>query len=132
MFYLILLCTFLLARNAYTHLHVYTHKHDPRYEIGQTFEKVFGAGSLNNRVKMVYASWTISEQEYYNNTLSWLESQYGPLNKYLYVALSNTTASYYSLQPHHHSLHSHHHPVHFRHHSIQPNLSVYPQAPPFV
>jgi len=25
---------------------------------------------------MVYASWTISEQEYYNNTLAWLEQEY--------------------------------------------------------
>ena len=28
------------------------------------------------QVRMVYASWTISEQEYYNNTLAWLEQEY--------------------------------------------------------
>jgi hypothetical protein len=33
------------------------------YEISQTFENVFGSGSLNQRVRMVYASWTINQQE---------------------------------------------------------------------
>jgi hypothetical protein len=32
------------------------------YEIAQTFEKVFGHGSLNTRVRPVYASWTINLQ----------------------------------------------------------------------
>lgn len=32
------------------------------YEIAQTFEKVFGHGSINTRVRPVYASWTINLQ----------------------------------------------------------------------
>eukprot|EP00730_Choanoeca_flexa_P017862 TRINITY_DN8644_c0_g1_i1.p1 TRINITY_DN8644_c0_g1~~TRINITY_DN8644_c0_g1_i1.p1 ORF type:complete len:620 (+),score=168.54 TRINITY_DN8644_c0_g1_i1:126-1985(+) len=60
------------------------------YEIGQTFEEVFGSGSLNNRIRMVYASWTINLQTYYNNTLTWLEKTYKePINKYIY-AIANT------------------------------------------
>ena len=45
------------------------------HEIGQTFEKVFGQGSLNNKVRMVYASWSIGEMEYYNKTLAWLANE---------------------------------------------------------
>lgn len=50
----------------------WTHRRHARrcYEIAKTFEKVFGDGSLNNRVRVVYSSWTISLQEYYNNTLT--------------------------------------------------------------
>lgn len=32
------------------------------YEISQTFQKVFGAGSINKRIRPVYASWTIQLQ----------------------------------------------------------------------
>ena len=65
----------------------WTHRRHARrvYEISQTFEQVFGKGSLNNKVRMVYASWTISEQEYYNNTLAWLEQEYGPVKDYIYA-----------------------------------------------
>lgn len=57
------------------------------YEISQTFEKVFGKGSLNNRVRMVYASWGIenSIQTYFNDTLYWLQSEYGDVNQFLYA-----------------------------------------------
>jgi hypothetical protein len=53
-----------------------------RYEISQTFEKVFGEGSLDHdtgRVRMVYASWGLENnfQTYYNDTLVWLQSEYG-------------------------------------------------------
>eukprot|EP00040_Diaphanoeca_grandis_P035385 m.222362 g.222362 ORF g.222362 m.222362 type:complete len:742 (-) comp33372_c1_seq1:245-2470(-) len=65
----------------------WTHRRHARrvYEISQTFEKVFGSGSLNKRIRMVYASWTINEQEYFNNTFAWLESEVGPVNKFLYA-----------------------------------------------
>eukprot|EP01052_Picozoa_sp_SAG31_P034360 SAG31_NODE_4006_length_3672_cov_1.463196_2_plen_316_part_00 len=65
----------------------WTHRRHARrvYEIGQTFENVFGAGALNNRVRMVYASWTINQQEYYNHTLAWLAQEYGPPKEYLYA-----------------------------------------------
>ena len=65
----------------------WTHRRHARrvYEISQTFEKVFGAGSLNSKIKMVYASWTINQQEYYNNTLAWLAQEYGPVDKYIYA-----------------------------------------------
>ena len=55
------------------------------YEISKTFETVFGKDSLNKRIRMVYASWSISEQEYFNNTLAWLEGQVGPVNTFLYA-----------------------------------------------
>ena len=54
-------------------------------EISKTFETVFGKDSLNKRIRMVYASWSISEQEYFNNTLAWLEGQVGPVNTFLYA-----------------------------------------------
>jgi hypothetical protein len=65
----------------------WTHRRHARrvYEIAQTFSKVFGAGSLNTRIRPVYASWTISLSEYYNNTLAWLAAEYGPVDKYLYA-----------------------------------------------
>ena len=65
----------------------WTHRRHARrvFEISQTFEKVFGAGALGNRVRMVYASWTINQQEYYNNTLAWLAAEYGAPSKFLYA-----------------------------------------------
>lgn len=65
----------------------WTHRRHARrvYEISQTFESVFGQGSLNKRVRMVYASWTINMQEYYNNTLAWLAQEYGPAKNYVYA-----------------------------------------------
>ncbi len=63
------------------------------YEISRTFQSVFGEGSLathsnpNGRVRMVYASWGLESmfQNYYNDTLSWLEAEYGPVSDYLYA-----------------------------------------------
>ena len=60
------------------------------FEIGQTFERVFGAGSLHpdsGRVRMVYASWGNSGQfqTYFNDTLSWLAATHGPLDAWLYA-----------------------------------------------
>jgi hypothetical protein len=59
----------------------WTHRRHARrvYEIGKTFESVFGPGSMNTRIRPVYASWTISIDEYYNNTLAWLAAEYGPV-----------------------------------------------------
>ena len=70
----------------------WTHRRHARrvYEIAQTFESVFGAGSLNTRVRPVYASWTISLQEYYNNTLSWLEAVTGKPIKENMFAIAGT------------------------------------------
>jgi hypothetical protein len=60
------------------------------YEISQTFQKVFGAGSLDHdtgRVRMVYASWGLENnfQTYYNDTLVWLQSEYGDISKFIYA-----------------------------------------------
>lgn len=57
------------------------------YEISQTFEKVFGEGSLGTRIRPVYASWAGERnlQTYFNNTLYWLESQYGDVSKFLHA-----------------------------------------------
>jgi hypothetical protein len=59
------------------------------YEIAKTFEKVFGEGSLDHktgRVRMVYASWGLEHniQTYFNDTLLWLQSEYGELDKFMY------------------------------------------------
>ena len=59
------------------------------YEIAKTFEQVFGEGSLDReagRVRMVYASWGLAGnmQTYYNDTLAWLQAEYGELDKFLY------------------------------------------------
>ena len=58
--------------NCTTDVQCWTHRRHARrvYEIGQTFEKVFGAGSLKTKVRMVYASWSIALDEYYNKTLA--------------------------------------------------------------
>jgi hypothetical protein len=39
---------------------------------------VFGAGSLNTRIRMVYASWGLPNnvQTYFNDTLAWLDAEY--------------------------------------------------------
>jgi hypothetical protein len=63
------------------------------YEISQTFEKVFGKGSLasgknpKGRVRMVYASWGLEHnfQTYYNDTLAWLAAEYGPVSEFIYA-----------------------------------------------
>ena len=55
------------------------------WEIGQTFEQVFGRGTLNHRVRMVYASWSASEQEYFNNTLAWLQQEHSPVRDYVFA-----------------------------------------------
>jgi hypothetical protein len=59
------------------------------YEIAKTFEQVFGEGSLDHekgRVRMVYASWGLEGtiQTYFNDTLTWLEAEYGALDKFIY------------------------------------------------
>eukprot|EP00040_Diaphanoeca_grandis_P028097 m.161388 g.161388 ORF g.161388 m.161388 type:complete len:769 (+) comp31231_c0_seq3:377-2683(+) len=57
------------------------------YEIAQTFETVFGKGSLNSRVRMVYASWGLEGniQTYFNDTLLWLEAEKGDVSQFLYA-----------------------------------------------
>jgi len=58
------------------------------YEIAQTFAQVFGGPHvLNARIRMVYAGWSRDSmmQSYYNDTLSWLASQYGPVHGYLHA-----------------------------------------------
>ena len=37
---------------------------------------------------MVYASWSLQFQTYYNDTLAWLAAEYGPVNNYLYAIAS--------------------------------------------
>jgi len=59
------------------------------YEIAKTFEQVFGEGSLDHktgRVRMVYASWGLEHniQTYFNDTLLWLQAEYGELDKFMY------------------------------------------------
>ena len=56
------------------------------YEVAKTFERVFGPGSLNNEIRMVYASWGLQNnvQTYFNDTLTWLASEYGDVSKFLY------------------------------------------------
>ena len=53
------------------------------YEIGQIFASVFGPGSLNARIRPVYAHWTIFPGDY-DSVLSWMDSNYGPPSNYLY------------------------------------------------
>ena len=53
------------------------------YEIGQIFAAVFGAGSLNTRVRPVYAHWTIFPGDY-NGILTWMQSNYGDPKNYFY------------------------------------------------
>ena len=53
------------------------------YEIGKIFEAVFGAGSLNTRVRPVYAHWTIYPDEY-NGILQWMQTNYGDPKNYFY------------------------------------------------
>lgn len=53
------------------------------YEIGQIFEAVFGTGSLNTRVRPVYAHWTIFPGEY-SGILTWMQSNYGDPKNYFY------------------------------------------------
>lgn len=64
-----------------------------RYEIGKTFRQVFGEDKLtpqdaSARIRMVYASWATNPQEFFNDTLAWLQSQYGPVDQYLYAIAS--------------------------------------------
>lgn len=64
---------------------IWTHRrHAQRlYLIAKTFEVVFGKGSLNKRIRPIYAWWTIFPQQY-NNTLSWAEATYGPVKEYFW------------------------------------------------
>ncbi len=53
------------------------------YEIGQIFAAVFGAGSLNTRVRPVYAHWTIKPGDY-SGILTWMQMNYGDPKNYFY------------------------------------------------
>lgn len=84
-------------------------------EIADTFEQVFGPGSINTRIRPVYASWTINPQSYYNNTLTWLQASvlgpklplhqriyamactayFGPGKGFTYPSIKETVAAYF-------------------------------------
>jgi len=53
------------------------------YEIGQIFAAVFGPGSLNTRVRPVYAHWTIFPAGY-DGILTWMQTNYGDPKNYFY------------------------------------------------
>jgi hypothetical protein len=57
------------------------------YEIAQIFQSVFGAGSLNNIVRPVYAWWQLDEGSgsYGSNALAWFMKTYGPPSNYFYA-----------------------------------------------
>jgi len=58
-------------------------------QIGKYFADVFGAGSLNNIIRPVYAHWTIFPDQY-NATLSWVQKTYGaPSNSFWGLAQSH-------------------------------------------
>ncbi|XP_065175681.1 uncharacterized protein LOC135805558 [Sycon ciliatum] len=53
------------------------------HQIVQVFQEVFGASSVPERIRPIYAWWSIFPKQY-NNTLSWAEATYGDVNKYLW------------------------------------------------
>jgi fibronectin type 3 domain-containing protein len=57
------------------------------YEIGQIFQSVFGAGSLNTTIRPVYGWWQLDEGATSNaaKTLAWFSSTYGPPANYFYA-----------------------------------------------
>jgi len=57
-------------------------------EIGQIFEAVFGSGTLNTKIRPIYAHWTIFPNQY-DDTLQWVEKTYGSPSKYMW-GLSQT------------------------------------------
>jgi hypothetical protein len=63
---------------------VWTHRRHAKrlIEIAKICESVFGPGSLNKRVRPVYASWVISPDPHYRDVLQWVEKTYGPPKSY--------------------------------------------------
>jgi fibronectin type 3 domain-containing protein len=57
------------------------------YEIGQIFQSVFGAGSLNTTIRPVYAWWQLDEGSGSNaaKALAWFNTTYGPPSNYFYA-----------------------------------------------
>lgn len=53
------------------------------FEIGQIFAAVFGPGSMNTRIRPVYAHWTIFPADY-DSVLTWMNSNYGAPANYFY------------------------------------------------
>lgn len=54
------------------------------YEIATIFEKVYGKGSLNKKVRPVYAIWTIQPQ-WCSEVLGWMKQTYGDPSQYFYA-----------------------------------------------
>ncbi|AIE83896.1 hypothetical protein [Fimbriimonas ginsengisoli] len=54
------------------------------YQIAKIFESVFGAGSLQNRIRPIYAAWTI-QPAWYDEVLGWMEKTYGAPKSYFYA-----------------------------------------------
>ena len=69
------------------HAQCWVHRRHARrvYEISQVFGEVFGAEEVGKRIRPVYASWTLFPQQYFNDTLTWLQHLHGPVNKYIYA-----------------------------------------------
>jgi hypothetical protein len=53
------------------------------YQIAKIFEKVFGPGSLNQRVRPILAGWTI-QPYWYREVLGWMANTFGPPKSYFY------------------------------------------------
>ncbi len=58
------------------------------YQISKIFERVFGPGSLNSRIRPVYAAWTIQPQ-WYSEVLDWMAAHFGAPKNYFF-ALAGT------------------------------------------
>jgi hypothetical protein len=54
-------------------------------EIGRIFEQSFGAGSLNHRIRPVYASWVINPDACYGDVLRWVSKFYGPPKRFIFA-----------------------------------------------
>jgi hypothetical protein len=54
-------------------------------EIARICEKAFGAGSLNHRIRPVYASWVINPHAYFADVLKWVSDTYGPPKQFFYA-----------------------------------------------
>lgn len=76
---------------------VWTHRrHAERlHDIALIFSKVFGEGSLNTRVRPVYASWVINPGSHYRDVLAWAEKTWGPPKNYFYALAG---AAYFNAQ----------------------------------
>ncbi len=64
-------------------------------EIARLFEAQFGKGSLNTRIRPVYASWLISPDAHYKDVLQWAAKTYGPPSTYFYAVAD---AAYYNAE----------------------------------